>query len=115
MTIYDTLKSAIELHHCVRIRAGGLWRDICPVALGVKNSEQKLLAFQYAGDSASGITPEGAWRCFPLGDITAAAMIGDPWHSGEHPVWKTEASLDYVVCGPDARRRLYDHLKRAKH
>ncbi len=112
MIIYDTLKRAIELHHCVRIRAGGFERSVCPVALGIKDSQQKLLAFQYAGQSASGLSPEGGWRCFPLRDIISAEMIGDPWHATGIAVTKVEATFDQILCGVGALRPVYDHLKR---
>jgi hypothetical protein len=112
MVIYDTLKRAIELHHCVRIRAGGFVRRVCPVAIGIKDSQQKLLAYQYAGESASGIAPEGGWRCFPLRDIIGAEMIGDPWHATGIAVTKVEASFDQILCGMGAQRPVYDHLKR---
>ena len=114
MSLHDILRKAIETRHSVRIMANGLLREVCPLALGYKGSRQKVLTFQYRGGSVSGLAPGGAWRCFFLDDITSAEIVDDePFHVGLHPVAKTEASLDYVVCGMGARIRTYDHMRPA--
>lgn len=107
MLVFDVLKKAIELHHCVRIVTEGRWRDVCPAALGYKNSQLRLLAFQYRGESASGIGAQGGWRSFLLNEISSAFIVDDPWHRGDYPLWKIEASFDTVICGTGARQRVY--------
>lgn len=109
--VFDVLKSAIERHHCVQIVAGGLWRDVSPLSLGYKDDKLKVLAFQYRGQSSSGIAAEGGWRCFFLSDITWAKETDDPWHSGHYAVAKIEASLDTVICGAGAQVRTYRNVK----
>lgn len=111
MLVYDTLKTAIERHRCVRIVAGGLWRDVSPLSIGHKSDRLKVLAYQYAGQSASGISTEGGWRCFFLSDISWAKETDDPWHSGHYSVAKIEASLDNVICGAGAQVRTYSPTK----
>ena len=111
LAVFDILKTAIERRRCVRVVAGDLWRDVCPLALGYKGEKLKVLAFQYHGGSASGIAPEGGWRCFALDEISYVKVNDDPWHSGHNAVAKLEASLDTVICGTGARVRTYDHLK----
>ncbi len=111
LAVYEVLREAIEKRRCVRLIANGLSREVCPLALGYKGARQKVLTFQYRGDSQSGLAPGGAWRCFFLDDIASATVIGDPWQTGHYPVAKTETSFDYVVCGMGARTRYYDHLK----
>lgn len=112
LTVYEILKAAIERRRCVRVIADDLWRDICPLALGYKDTKLKVLAFQYHGGSVSGIAADGGWRCFSLDEISWAQINDDPWQSGHNAVAKLEASFDTVICGAGARVRTYDHLKR---
>jgi hypothetical protein len=107
VAVYDVLKHAIERHRSVRIIAGGLWRDISPLALGYKGDKLKVLAYQYRGDSASGLPADGGWRCFFVDDISWAKETDDRWQTGHYAVAKVEASLDTVICGAGAQVRTY--------
>ncbi len=110
-TAFDTLREAIARRRCVRLVSGHVWRDICPLALGYKGEQLKVLAFQYHGGSNSGIAPEGGWRCFSLDEIDFAKLNDDPWHSGHNTVAKLETSLDTVLYGSGARVRTYENRK----
>ena len=112
MAVFETLREAIEKRRCVAMLADGRWREVAPLAIGVKGTQQKVLTFQYKGDSNSGLAVGGAWRCFPLANITWAKIIDEPWQSGNYPIAKMESSFDYVVCGHGAQVRTYNHLKR---
>jgi hypothetical protein len=113
LAVFDTLKEAIEKRRCVAILVDGNWREVAPLAIGVKGAQKKVLTFQYKGESKSGLAAGGAWRCFPLTDITFAKIIEDhPWQSGNYPVAKTESTFDYIVCGMGAQVRTYNHLRR---
>lgn len=111
MAVQEILKEAIEKRRCVTMLVDGWWRQAAPLALGVKAGRAKVLAFQYHGESKSGLAPGGAWRCFFLDDIGWAQIVDDPWRSGHYPIAKIEASFDYVICGLGARPRIYEHLK----
>jgi hypothetical protein len=111
LVVCDLLRTAIEKHRCVRIIAGGHWRDISPLSLGYKGGKLKVLAFQFRGESASGIAAEGGWRCFFVDDISWAKLIDDAWHTGHYPVAKIEASLDSVICGAGATVRSFSAAK----
>ena len=103
LAVFEILKEAIEKRRCVAMLADGTWREVAPLAIGFKGAQKKVLTFQYKGDSKSGLAAGGAWRCFPLADITWAKIIDDPWQCGNYPVVKTETSFDYIVCGMGAR------------
>ena len=111
IVIVETLKTAIEKKNCVRIVAGGIWREISPFSLGYKAEKLKILGYQYRGQSASGISADGGWRCFFVDDITWIKEIGDPWHSGHAAIAKIEASFDHVICGAGADVRSYGPAK----
>src|SRR6185312_12729061 len=110
MDVFDTLREAIEKRRCVTMVADGRRRDVAPLAIGFKGAQKRVLTFQYKGDSSSGLAPGGAWRCFPLADITWAKITDEPWRSGNYPIAKMETTFDYVVCGTGARVRSYEHL-----
>jgi len=59
----------------------GLQREICPHILGHSKGEEKVLAFQFAGESTSGLPPEGEWRCLRLSDVRNVQMRDGRWYS----------------------------------
>ncbi len=110
--VYEVLKTAIERRRCVRVIVNSLSRDLCPLALGYKTNQLRVLAFQYRGSSTSGINAAGGWRCFSLGEISWAKINDDPWQSGPNAAAKRESSFDTVVCGAGATVRTYGPPKR---
>ena len=112
MTVFDTLREAIEKRRCVVMFAEGQRREVAPLAIGFKGTQKKVLTFQYRGDSNSGLAAGGSWRCFPLESIIWAQLIDDPWRCGSYPVAKVEASFDYVVHGLGEQTRNYQHRRR---
>ena len=66
---YVILKTAIERKLQVSAEYGGLKREFCPHALGTFDGELRCWAYQFAGESASGLTVRKSprpWRCFKL-------------------------------------------------
>lgn len=59
-------------------------RALCPHILGHKDGEEKVLAFQFAGETSSELPPNGEWRCLTLADVRFARMQNGPWHSGPY-------------------------------
>jgi hypothetical protein len=96
MGVHEVLRRAITTKQCVRVRTTGRSRDICPHALGLKNGQPRVLAFQYEGASASGIAAGGAWRAFFVREIADAKIIEGTWRSGRNVIAKAEACLDRI-------------------
>lgn len=82
MTIYQQLRAAIASKKPVRVRFKGTDRDVCPHVIGFKNGSEKLLTYQFAGYSSSGLPPGGEWRCMGIGDISNVTVIEGKWHTG---------------------------------
>ncbi len=82
MTIYQQLREAIANKQPVRVRFKGADRDVCPHVIGHKNGGQKVLTYQFAGYSSSGLPPGGEWRCMFISDIASVAVIDGAWHTG---------------------------------
>jgi uncharacterized protein len=110
--VFDVLKTAIERRRCVKVIVANQSRDVCPLALGYKANQLKVLAFQYKGASTSGLNAHGGWRCFSLAEISWAKINDDPWQSGPNIAAKREASLDTVICGAGTSVRTYGPPKR---
>ena len=81
--VYLLLKAAIFEKSCVSARYRGYLRLVCPYILG-RNAEGRphLLAYQYGGDSASGLGPTGSpenWRCIAIEKLSDVKLIDGQW------------------------------------
>jgi hypothetical protein len=57
-------------------------RELCPHIIGHTGGEEKVLAFQFAGDSSTGLPRGGEWRCLYLAEVRNARLRGGPWYAG---------------------------------
>jgi hypothetical protein len=96
MSVQEILKTAIWCKHPVEMLTEGRLRQVCPHALGYKDSRLKVLVFQFSGESASVLPAGGAWRSFFLDDIEWAKIVDGPWRSDRNQVAKIEASFDHI-------------------
>jgi hypothetical protein len=85
------LRRAIAERRVVRLHAGARVRIAEPHDYGIRNGVAQLLAFQLAGDSASGRLP--GWRWLRLTDLTRIELTEQtfagnrPAPSGRHSRW----------------------------
>jgi predicted DNA-binding transcriptional regulator YafY len=59
----------------------GYRREICPHTLGHTKGAEQALSFQFAGQSKSGLPPEGEWRCMRLAEVYDAQLRDGPWRT----------------------------------
>lgn len=59
----------------------GLPREVCPHTLGYTSGREQALTFQFAGQSSSGLPPDGEWRCMILDEVKDAKIKDGPWHT----------------------------------
>ena len=81
---YRMLRRAVRDRLQVTCFYDGRFRAICPHVLGTKDGRRRVLAFQFAGDSESGLPPGGEWRCMDVDGIRDAALREGPWRTGRH-------------------------------
>ncbi|HUF55811.1 MAG TPA: hypothetical protein VMM55_04545 [Thermohalobaculum sp.] len=82
---YAVLRQAILDRSQVACIYKGLPREICPHVIGLKNGREKVLSYQFAGQSSKGLPPQGEWRCMFVDEITDAVGRAGEWHtSGPH-------------------------------
>jgi len=79
---YDLLRRAIRHRQPVSAFYEGHERHFCPHVLGTKQGEARVLAFQYAGGSATGLPVGGEWRCMRVQGLTAIRLHNGPWRTG---------------------------------
>jgi hypothetical protein len=103
MSVYDKIRNAIAHKTAIRVVFKGNARDVCPHVIGHKNGSEKVLAYQFAGYSSSGLPPEGEWRCMFVKDISDASDIDGTWRTGtEHSQAQTcvdevDLEVDYLA------------------
>jgi hypothetical protein len=72
MSAYETVKDAILNRKIITATYKDRVRVMCPHTLGTKRGRQQALFYQFAGESNSGLGPEGDpenWRCMFLDEL----------------------------------------------
>lgn len=59
-------------------------REVCPHTLGHKNGREKVLGFQFAGESSRGLPPGGAWRCMFVDEVILLETKDGEWHTADN-------------------------------
>jgi hypothetical protein len=59
-------------------------RELCPHIIGHTGGEEKVLAFQFAGETSKGrLPPGGGWKCLFLARVREVRLRSGPWREGE--------------------------------
>jgi hypothetical protein len=86
MTIYEIVRDAITNRKVVTATYRNRVRVMCPHVLGTKRGRPQALFYQFAGESNSGLGPDGDpenWRCMFLDELSAVSSsdAAGPWHT----------------------------------
>lgn len=79
---YELFREAILNEKQVTCSYQGYHRELCPLIIGYKRRRERVLAFQFGGQSSSGLSPGGDWKCLDLSQVEDAEMRDGPWHEG---------------------------------
>jgi hypothetical protein len=79
---YTLIRQAILAEQQITCVYRGRHRELCPHILGHTEGEEKLLAFQFAGESSTHLPPGGEWRCLSVRDMRSVTCRAGPWHAG---------------------------------
>jgi hypothetical protein len=79
---YRLFEQAIRGRKPVFCVYGDYPRELCPVVLGHSQQQEKVLTYQFGGQSKSGLPREGEWRCLWLAKVSAAQLRDGPWRTG---------------------------------
>ena len=81
---YGIFRRAILERKQVVCRYKGLRREVCPQVIGWKDGFEKVLAFQFGGESSQDLPPDGEWRCMFVEQVREASLRDGPWHTGHN-------------------------------
>lgn len=86
MTVYEIIRDAILNRKIVTATYRGRVRIMCPHTLGTKRGRQQALFYQFAGDSSTGLGPDGDpqnWRCMFLDELAnvSSQEAQGQWHT----------------------------------
>lgn len=81
----------------------GHTRELCPVIIGHTSGQEKVLAFQFGGQSSKTLLPGGEWRCLYLSQVEEAELREGPWREGtrhktRQTSWRTWTSTSTSMC-----------------
>ena len=79
---YRLIRRAILAEQQVTCVYQDHYRELCPHILGHTDGEEKLLAFQFGGESRTRLPPGGEWRCLYVAEIQKATTRDGAWHAG---------------------------------
>ena len=82
--VYRLFRDAIIGRQQITCYYQGLYRELFPHVLGHKRGQETALTYQFAGQSASGLPPDGEWRCLLLAQVQNAQCRDGTWHSRPH-------------------------------
>jgi len=86
---YNLFRNAILGEQQVICTYEGRHRELCPHIIGTKDGREQALLYQFAGESSSGLKPDGSsdnWRCVrvdELSDISVRKAEGE-WHTASN-------------------------------
>ena len=97
MSNYQIIKNAIQKRQCVTLFYNGHVRHMSPHVIGIKNSIQQALFFQYGGTSRSGLSgdPTRNWRCIPINKISGLSTNKDRFQTA-HNHSRTQNCVDII-------------------
>jgi hypothetical protein len=67
----------------------GYIREMCPHVIGTKSGHTQALLYQFAGQSKSGLKPDGSagnWRCLRIDELSGVAIkkSAGGWHTASN-------------------------------
>ena len=79
---YRLFEEAMAKRKQILCMYDGYRRELCPIILGHSQGEEKALAFQFGGESKSGLSPRGQWKCLLLAGVSEVRLRDGPWYAG---------------------------------
>jgi hypothetical protein len=92
---YQLFRNAILNEKQVTCFYNNYYRELCPTIIGRKHGAERVLAFQFGGESSSCLPPGGDWKCLDLSQVEGATLRDGPWREGSSHK-KEQACIDEV-------------------
>ena len=81
---YDLIRKALLNLDSLSAVYEGRSRVFSPHILGATDTEERVLGYQFGGESASGLSPAGSqsnFRCFRVAQLTSLELVAGTWRS----------------------------------
>jgi len=79
---YATFRQAVLDRKQVTCTYQGRYREVCPHAVGWKDGQEKVLVYQFGGQSSQALPPGGEWRCLFVNQVRNAQSRDGNWYTG---------------------------------
>jgi hypothetical protein len=79
---YQLIRRAIESEQQVTCTYQGHDRELCPHIIGLTDGAERLLAWQFGGQTSGMLPPGGAWKCLDIAKMSGIAARDGRWRSG---------------------------------
>lgn len=79
---YELIREAILNERQITCHYENCYRELCPHTIGHSDGEEKLLAWQFGGQTRSVLPRGGMWRCLHLSRVSDVTARDGPWHTG---------------------------------
>jgi hypothetical protein len=106
---YLLFREAILERKQVTCKYQGYFREVCPIIIGHTRGQERVLAFQFGGKSASPLPPEGEWKCLDLSKVENAEIREGPWHEGGRHT-STQRCVRHVDVDVNVHVHRVDHI-----
>jgi hypothetical protein len=95
--LFERLVDAILARRLVLCAYHGFPRVCYPRSIGWTEGIERLLAYQFAGDSAEGLQADGEWRCFDVHGMESVTIFEGEWHPQPTPFTAARMRSDRLL------------------
>jgi len=79
---YQLIRRAIESEQQITCTYQGRYRELCPHIIGWTDGAERLLAWQFGGQTSGTLPAGGAWKCLDVAKMSSIAARAGRWHAG---------------------------------
>jgi hypothetical protein len=99
--IYAMIREAILSKNIIVASYHGYVREMCPHVIGKKNGRARALLYQFAGESSSGLQPDGSsanWRCLRVDELSEVSIkkSAGKWHTASNYSAAAQECVDEI-------------------
>jgi len=81
MSVYKQIRDSMESETPISCVYQDKYREVCAHSIGTKAGQEKVLTFQFAGESSKGLPEGGEWRCMFVDQISDVQQIDGSWRT----------------------------------
>jgi hypothetical protein len=94
---YALIRCATLDKKIVRAIYQGLYCEMCPHAIGIRDGRQYALVYQFGGQSSSGLNKPGHskdnWKCIDIDELSEVTIEEGAWHTAPYDA-KLQTCID---------------------